>query len=88
MFYDPHNSGQSPIVAELLGLLALLFYLAIERAPDDAGADHGNSFEWLAGRHRPVFSANGRLALAALGRHALLDRRDAGAARSSPRCWS
>ena len=28
VFYDPQNSGQSPIVAELVGLLALLFYLA------------------------------------------------------------
>lgn len=28
VFYDPQNAGQSPIVAEFLGLLALLFYLA------------------------------------------------------------
>jgi flagellar biosynthetic protein FliR len=29
VFYDPQNAGQSPIVAELVGLLALLFFLAL-----------------------------------------------------------
>ncbi len=29
LFYDPQNAGQSPIVAELVGLLALLFFLAL-----------------------------------------------------------
>lgn len=29
VFYDPQNAGQSPIVAELAGLLALLIYLAL-----------------------------------------------------------
>ena len=29
VFFDPQHSGQSPIVAELVGLLALLFYLAL-----------------------------------------------------------
>lgn len=29
VFYDPQNAGQSPIVAELIGLLALLFFLAL-----------------------------------------------------------
>lgn len=28
VFYDPQNAGQSPIVAEFVGLLALLFFLA------------------------------------------------------------
>lgn len=29
LFYDPQNAGQSPIVAEFVGLLALLFFLAL-----------------------------------------------------------
>lgn len=29
VFYDPQNAGQSPIVAEFVGLLALLFFLAL-----------------------------------------------------------
>jgi len=29
VFYDPQNAGQSPIVAELTGLLALLIFLAL-----------------------------------------------------------
>jgi len=29
IFYDPQNAGQSPIVAELTGLLALLIFLAL-----------------------------------------------------------
>ena len=29
VFYDPQNAGQSPIVAELAGLLALLIFLAL-----------------------------------------------------------
>lgn len=28
VFYDPQNAGQSPVVAEFVGLLALLFFLA------------------------------------------------------------
>jgi flagellar biosynthetic protein FliR len=30
IFYDPQNAGQSPLVAELFGLLALLFFLAFD----------------------------------------------------------
>lgn len=30
VFYDAQNSGQSPIVAEFIGLLALLFFLAFD----------------------------------------------------------
>ncbi len=30
VFYDAQNSGQSPIVAEFLGLIALLFFLAFD----------------------------------------------------------
>lgn len=29
VFYDPQNAGQSPVVAEFVGLLALLFFLAV-----------------------------------------------------------
>ncbi|HMM55689.1 MAG TPA: flagellar biosynthetic protein FliR [Candidatus Desulfobacillus sp.] len=30
VFYDPQNAGQSPVLAEFLGLLALLFFLALD----------------------------------------------------------
>lgn len=65
MFYDPDNAAQSPVIAEFLGLLAMLIFLSINGHLMML-AVLGNSFEWWP-VGADLFPANGWAAIARWG---------------------
>ncbi|WP_018410123.1 flagellar biosynthetic protein FliR [Methyloversatilis thermotolerans] len=65
MFYDPDNAAQSPVIAEFMGLLAMLVFLAIN-GHLMVLAVLGNSFEWWP-VGADLFPAGGWLAIARWG---------------------
>lgn len=65
MFYDPDNAAQSPVIAEFMGLLAMLVFLSIN-GHLMVLAVLGNSFEWWP-VGADLFPASGWLAIARWG---------------------
>lgn len=65
MFYDPDNAAQSPVIAEFLGLLAVLVFLVLDGHLMIL-AVLGNSFEWWP-VGAELFPANGWFAIARWG---------------------